>query len=1707
MIHKVCNSTVSLLIILLCSFHLQSSAKRSELIADNLYLVQNVGQIKDQYGHNRPDINFKVNSGNVQIFIGSNGIHYQWKKPINEDNTPLFQTYRLDVTLVGAHKHITPEILEQGTFYETYYTNDLDGAVAKSGKKVIYRNIYDNIDWVIYTKDGTLKYDFVVHEGGVVNDIKFEYKGASNIEIVKQALQITTPFGIISEHAPYTYTNDSKQFIPSAYTLEGNTVTFNTNNIISNLTVDPTLEWASYYGDDSVESAYSLTTDSSLNVYIAGRSKSIANIATSGAFQTTIGGNDDAYIASFNSGGFIRWATYYGGNGNEVFYSITTDSKDKLLLAGVTDTSYNLSYAAKHQSNHGGGGSDCFVLKMNTSGSRIWCTYYGGEDEEQENLEYQAFVTTDANDNIYLAGTTKSDTGIATTGTAQTTRGGNYDAFLVKFDDDGDRLWGTYYGGSNIDNFRKIALDNDGNVYVAGIFQSSGMATSGTYQVNSNGKLECLLARYNNSNGTLKWATYFGGSNDDTPQGLGVDDNFSIYLSGSTNSSSNIATSGAHQTQLNAGSSTGVYDAFIAKFDTSAIRVWSTYYGGSAVDHSGELVIDNAGNIMLTGSTASTTNIATQGAHQASSGGNNSFDAFFAVFTPTGTRTWASYYGDINQDYGFGIDIVETGHTYICGNTASSSNIAYSGHQVLYGGNNDAFLAKFTPDTTAFIFQPFTQTVHCAGDSFVLNYGTTSPFRAGNTFTVQLSDNSGSFASPTNIGNTTATTNGTITCNIPTNQTGTGFRIRIIATNPADTSYDNGNNITIKPNPVSPTATSNSPVCSNDTLDLNATTSTSSVSYLWSGPNNWFSNVQNAKRGSLDTSLSGNYIVTVNLNGCTKKDTINVTVIQAPQTPIAQNNGPLCTGDTLVLDGDNISNGAVVGWTGPNGYTSTQTDPNPIPNVSTSLDGVFTITSTFSNGCSGSDTTVVSISQSPSAINASSNSPVCSGDSLKLYASNSTSGVSYQWSGPGSFTSTIEDPVKGNIQTADSGEYIVTASVNNCVKKDTVNVTVIQSPTKPDAGSNSPLCSGMNLQLTGSNISSAATVSWTGPNNFSSSLDSPVRTNIQTSDSGQYIITTNISTCSTSDTVQVSVTQSVVANIDIKVTPGTTVCPTANLNFTISPGQPVGTTYNWTGPNNWSSNASSATNNNISYVDSGYYKVKTITGLCTAGEDSVYIKVVDTISKPEIVSNSPVCVGDSLIIELRHPDTVSLTLFDPVGDSSTGLKVTYLNVPISYDGIYYLRAFSGGCTTYDTANITVKPKPAKPTVSNNSPVCESDDLTLTSMSSTAGVNYEWEGPGGYTANTGTVTINNIDLSRIGYYYSHVTLNGCGSEKDSTLVTVNANPTPEVETNSPVCEGNEMRLYVTNAGNETYNWSRFSGSFTANGDTVRIATARLTDDDRYIVTATDNTTGCMGYDTVLFDITPLPGDIQLVTNSPICEREALVLSVEDTSTDVLYTWFGPRNFYDTNKNATRSGLTTNHAGYYRLQVSRNGCIITDSTEVVIKQAPEIPLLSSNSPVSIGGEILLFMTNPTAGANFRWTGPNNYSSLIKDPVIVNAAPEDAGTYILTTKLGDCTAADSIDIVVGNASGQAGVFVLFPNPNDGNFTLKADLLTDNRPMPFEIINSIGMVVFRDNAIPEDFLLDYDVSVENKLAAGVYFLRIIYQRDVLEVPFTIVR
>lgn len=708
-----------------------------------LVFIENDGQIRDGKGHPRDDIDFVLKTPNLVLFVGKGALHYQFIKRQSPDTAEgsktifpkLYQVgnqvilYRLDMTLKNANRDASfIKESEQKAEYH-YYTNpgNKNGIThVHSYQKIVYKDIYPNIDWVLYTKDRQLKYDFIVHPGGKVSDIKMAYAGADNMALLKNGdLSISTPLGKIMEEAPHSYEQENGHVVNSRFLIAGNnTVCFQTDNYQGALVIDPGVDWGTYFGGSQAESANDIACDPDGNIYMAGNTSSLNNIATSGAHQTVFSGaNGDAYLAKFDSTGHLEWATYYGGTAASGFYIITqgqavaTDKFGHVYLAGTTSADTAIATSGAYQTAMGNNSVfQGYLVQFSTDGTRQWGTYYGASVDTSIFLQnFTSFyaIACDNEGNVYVGGQTDSlsstDASMTTSGTQQPAfGGGTSDGLLVKFDSSGNRSWATYYGGSETDPIYDVVCDANNNVYIAGATNSTtGIATSGTLEGTFHSEVNGFVAKLN-SDGIRQWGTYLHGG------WIGVNltlDSFNhIYASASTQGNladSFIFTPGCYQPLLVASSQE---NAFLIQFNQNdGTRNWGTYYGADNSTYAYSVACDRSGNVYLGGYTnayAALTpgQIATLGSYQDTLNAvpglfNPPNDLFIAQFDSTGARKWASYYGGTgDESIGGLIACSSTGAIYLAGSTKSSAAIATQGvYQDTLSGPSDAFLVRWLP--------------------------------------------------------------------------------------------------------------------------------------------------------------------------------------------------------------------------------------------------------------------------------------------------------------------------------------------------------------------------------------------------------------------------------------------------------------------------------------------------------------------------------------------------------------------------------------------------------------------------------------------------------------------------------------------------------------------------------------------------------------------------------------------------------------------------------------------------------------------------------------------------------------------------------------------------------------------------------------------------------------------------------------------------
>jgi Beta-propeller repeat len=376
--------------------------------------------------------------------------------------------------------------------------------------------------------------------------------------------------------------------------------------------LDPTgstLLYSTYLGGEGFDRGNGIAVDGTGSVYIAGKTNSQKFPITPGAFEDTFRGPEfDAFVTKISpAGDRLSYSTYLGGDDNDAAIAIAVDSSGNAYVTGGTKSNdFPVTASAYQGANNGG--TNAFITELNATGTDVlYSTFLGGSFTDRGNA-----IAVDAGGLIYVAGRTDS-ADFPTKNAMQASYGGGLDnAFVAKLNPqasgDGSLVYSTFLGGSGSDKGLGIAVDDAGNVSVAGETSSADFpAVNALQPTYGGGTSNAFIAKINSAGSALLFATYLGGSGDDRASALTLDANGNIYLTGST-SSADFPTLNAVQPVLGGGS-----DVFVTELasDGSAL-VYSTYLGGSGDENpyangvnSGALAVDAAGNVYVTGTTAS----------------------------------------------------------------------------------------------------------------------------------------------------------------------------------------------------------------------------------------------------------------------------------------------------------------------------------------------------------------------------------------------------------------------------------------------------------------------------------------------------------------------------------------------------------------------------------------------------------------------------------------------------------------------------------------------------------------------------------------------------------------------------------------------------------------------------------------------------------------------------------------------------------------------------------------------------------------------------------------------------------------------------------------------------------------------------------------------------------------------------------------------
>jgi hypothetical protein len=400
----------------------------------------------------------------------------------------------------------------------------------------------------------------------------------------------------------------------------------------------------------------------------------------------------------------LVYCSYLGGAGSDQINAVQVDSQGHLYVAGSTTTgdllATNGAYSALFN-----GTTNIFVAIIDiTPGSGyplLYLTYIGGGGSD-----IPLSMAVDAEENVYLTGTTTSTSFPMTVNAVQTTGAGSVvAAFVLELNPFGmsggvSLVYSTFLGGTTGDTSGDgIAVDRKGLIYVIGSTKATDFPlTDSAYMSTTWGPQDAFLCQIDPNAGALNYSTYLGGELTDQGRAIAVAPNGLVYFAVSTDSTEFPMAGYAYSYTLKSpyGSVIGVMD--MTKVGADSL-VYATYFGGSDIQDVRGIAFDAAGNLLVTGYTLATDFPVTPDAAQPKPGGNG--DAFVSVVNPMDWShflVYSTYLGGSQGEAAYGIAGDSAGNIYVTGYTLSPDFPTTSDAiEPQWGGGIDLFLTKLKP--------------------------------------------------------------------------------------------------------------------------------------------------------------------------------------------------------------------------------------------------------------------------------------------------------------------------------------------------------------------------------------------------------------------------------------------------------------------------------------------------------------------------------------------------------------------------------------------------------------------------------------------------------------------------------------------------------------------------------------------------------------------------------------------------------------------------------------------------------------------------------------------------------------------------------------------------------------------------------------------------------------------------------------------------
>lgn len=661
---------------------------------------QNRGQLTDLQGNLLSDVKMFTKEAYPQVYIADDKTSFVWSK-VDTIVATIDTFQRVDMSLINSNptKVFKTEILDAYTNY--YISHATDGILKnRSFYRSLLKDVYQGIDLQYYSNENGIKFYFVINEGADANDIILKFTGASSTNTTSGGgLSINTLLGDLDfkraivyrinpagNIVPMPVSGDFYQISPDTYGITVQNYSFNMPvivqverdfDVIPKAAGDPT--WCTYFGGTDRDYGFEIDSDDQGNIYTVGTTKSVAPSfpATPGVEFFSPSGDYDGWLAMFDVDYQQVWTTYIGGDQHDAAIGVDHDDLNNLTYIGMASESSSATLTEKIYNNDALSYADSYgygsyFARFDQSGWREWATRLPGP--AVATFFHFSKVKVDALGNLIVVG---SICGI--------------DGFNGNIPD-GTGRFPVYAADPN--TFQQYYFNGG---------EPSGAFTDG------------FIAKFD-PNTHLVWGTLFGGQGDEYVYNLATDIDNSVYVVGSTTSSTSCSTNcptyscglfplcqsgGYYQDVITPDQSLDPdFDGFIIKFNLNGVLQWSTYFGGIGEDAITGIDVDGNSPVIagITGTgykglpdCLTPTNggfpICSNGQFNPEFGGQ--YDAFVTKFRPNQLILWSRFlggqaketwapgsWGNLESASGPKVHIDDNQNVLIYGNTKSGSTTA-----------------------------------------------------------------------------------------------------------------------------------------------------------------------------------------------------------------------------------------------------------------------------------------------------------------------------------------------------------------------------------------------------------------------------------------------------------------------------------------------------------------------------------------------------------------------------------------------------------------------------------------------------------------------------------------------------------------------------------------------------------------------------------------------------------------------------------------------------------------------------------------------------------------------------------------------------------------------------------------------------------------------------------------------------------------------